>query len=427
MSLLGVQQAANVFAPRKFGDSLYAARQAATSELSDVAWAAFQVGDQVQRELVDFAWGVLTLEALTPDSLRRIARDVLWQSSETASVLAPIQPIQLAWRQLRNNYEVYNLVKNARSMLRIPAGGDLDLRVLIDNAYALGEYPDLWAIEGLGHDYADHRWDGKAFLSGLLTDDRASAAPPKALTMLHAGIGLCFAQRLLPGLTPHATRQRLTDVLGMFLSLCADNSRAGYTGAAYESLGLVTRTWHPEMVPAIDSWLAENAPDILGYFWHGAGRALYFLPIYFVPGGLSPWHTVDREAPHEIGRFNMRAGLAWATTLVNMRHPAILEELLHRHGSLLAENDAFANGVASSLVMAWDITPGDRFIEGFLEYRPNDHHHRFRELWDGLAGRPARQALAEYHPILQRTGHLEEVFHYQPLDALTAQMGGIGE
>ena len=421
MSLLGADQAIHAFAPGRVQRSLYPVRQKAALELDDVLWAAYQAGDQLQRGIVDLAWKFATLQAFQPDTLRRITSDIVWQSAETARSLVPGTPLQLAWRQLRNNYEVYNLVKQVRALLQIPAGPDLDLGALVEKAYALGEYPDLWAVEGLGHDYADRHWDSDVPLRGLLTGDRAAALPAKSLTMMHAGIGLCFAQRLMPTLSPYSPESRIADTLRTFIGLCRENSRPGYTGAALESLGLVTRTWHADLVPVVDRCLCAIDPDAASYFWHGAGRALYFLPIYFVPGGPSPWLAVNREAPHEIGRRNQAAGLAWATTLVNMRQPQIVQELLHRHGAEFAADDSFANGVASSMVMGWDITPGDMYIQQFARFRSAARD------WERLVGQPSRNAVERYHPALQSRGRLEEVFHYCPLDELVAQLeGGAG-
>lgn len=418
MTLLAAERAIQGASPRRAEQSLYAVRQTAVLELNDVLWAAYQVGDQLQREFIDWVFRSLKLEAFKPESVRRLTMDVAWQSAETVRALTPGSGLELSWLQLKNNYEVYNLVKQVRSLLRIPDQPDLDLAPLVERAYALGEYADLWAVEGLGHDYADHAWSANRPLRDLLTGKRASELPDKSLTMMHAGMGLCFAQRLMPRLTPYSPASQIDDTLRTFIRLSRENSRPGYTGAAYESLGLVTRTWHPEMVRPVDECLCALVPEIVPFFWHGAGRALYFLPVYFVPGGPSPWLVADREAPHDTGRRNQRAGLAWATTLVNLRQPRIMEQLIHRHGCNLASDDAFANGVASSLVMAWDTTPGDSYIEKFAEYRSGERG------WDQLVGQPCRRAIDRYHPVLQKRGRLEEVFHYGALDDLADRLEG---
>jgi hypothetical protein len=419
MSMLGAQEVAMLLTPRKAQESLYFARQAILRQFDDLVWAAFQVGDQVQRQTVDWAWDALTLRAFTPSALARQGSDLAWQATETARVLGSSP--KLAWQQLRNNYEVFNLVKHVRDLLHVPQGPDFPLERLIGRAYELGEYPDLWAIEGLGHDYADRFWGPAENIRNLLTNEIASALPENSLTMMHAGIGLSFAQHLLQTVTPFSPECEIRRMLETFITLCRQNSRRGYIGAAYESLGLVTRTWNAEMVPSVDRLLVEMAPDVAGYFWHGVGRALYFLPIYFVPGLLSPWRSLDRDAPSELARLNMRAGLAWATTLVNLRQPAIIEDLVARHGSLLEQNGGFANGVASAVIVAWDITPGDTYVRALAEYQPSPSLAR---QWDVLVRRPCLLALERYYDVLRRCGHLGEVFHYQDFNFLMQRLEG---
>ena len=419
MYVFGAQETLKLLRPQEAQRELYFVRQGMTREFGDLVWAAFQVGDQMQQQAVDWTWQVLTLQAFRPESLARLSSDLAWQVTETARVLTPGDNARLAWQQLRNNYEVFNLVKHVRNLLHIPEGPDLPLEHLVNNAYALGEYPDLWAVEGLGHDYTDRSWNPPNIVRNLLTDDKASVLPEKSLTMMHAGMGLSFAQHLLQTVSPFSLEHEIRGMLETFTTLCRENSRKGYVGAAYESLGLVARTWNAEMVRALDRLLLQIDPEVAACFWHGVGRALYFLPVYFVPGLLSPWHTLDRDAPSDLARLNMRAGLAWATTLVNMRQPAIMEDLVARHGRLLEQNDAFANGVASSVIMAWDITPGDSYIRRFAEHEPAPY---LADVWDRLVRRPCRLALECYHDILRRAHAVGEVFRYQDLDYLVARL-----
>src|ERR1051325_6969502 len=232
--------------------------------------------------------------------------------------------------------------------------------------------------------------------------------------MMHAGMGLAFAQQLMNSLTPYSPSEEVRGVLREFITLVQENSRQGYDGAAYESLGLVTRFWHSQMVRMIDEHLRQIAPHLLGYYWHGVGRALYFLPLYFVPGLLSPWLAIEREAPHEIAYLNMTAGLSWATTIVNVRQPEIMENFLRMQGERVARDPAFTNGLMSTLIMGIDITPGDAYIVQFLEYRPDASDGRVAELWEQLVRSPGRDAVYHIHPLLQRHERLGEVFHYHP-------------
>src|SRR5205823_2283559 len=122
--------------------------------------------------------------------------------------------------ELRNNYQVFNLVKNVSSLLHIPDDGrDFDLARLVEGAYALGAYPDLWAVEGLGHDYAMTFWRRGGPVRGILSDVGPDRLPAKSLTMMHAGLGLAFAEQLLSAITPYSPPDEIRRVLSQFVTL----------------------------------------------------------------------------------------------------------------------------------------------------------------------------------------------------------------
>lgn len=393
-SLFGIEQAALLLGggdrdgSREVNANLYRATQALQEELGDLLWATYQVGDAFQRAAIDSL-----CDAIDP---RR------WE---------------LAASQLGNNLEVFGLVKGVRNVLRIPDREVFALADLIEEAYALGDFPDLWAIEGLGHDYADRFWNRGAPIAGILQNEQARAIPRSSLTMLHAGIGLSFAKHLLADASPYDAADRLHELAGTFLSLVHANSWRGYDGAALESLGLVARTWHPRIVRPLDAVLRDIDPDAREFFWHGVGRALYFHPLYIVPELLSPWRAADREPPDVTARANMKAGLAWATVLVNIRQRAILERLLRTHGDRLTADDAFANGVASALVMARDMTPHDQYVAGLCDGGPaSSADATSADRWEALIAGPCRAA-SRVQPVLADSDRLGEVFRYHPYPA----------
>ena len=432
MSLFGVQQIANLLKPddacdptRRVNAAFYSDVQATQNQFGDLIFGGFQIGDDLQRRLIDGAVDALTLRAFSPGYISRMTFDILEQSKDSLRVFTSAKNARLAWEELKNNYEVFNLVKNVNSLLHIPAEGkDFDLGKLIEEAYALGQYPDLWAVEGLGHDYAMTffpLWGKGQPVQGILTEERAKFLPDKSLTMMHAGLGLAFAQQLMDRITPYGAVSDIRSVLQQFVTLVKDNSRKGYEGAAYESLGLVTRFWHSQMVNLVDQHMCEVEPEAVSYFWHGVGRAHYFLPIYFVPGLLSPWLAIEREAPHELALLNMIAGLSWAMTIVNVRQPGIMENFLKYQGEQVARSPAFSNGVMSSLIMGIDITPRDVYIANFLQYQPEPSDQRVVELWNKLVGRPANDAVRRVYPALKQHRRLGEVFRYQNLSELVEQ------
>src|SRR5207302_2748139 len=131
-------------------------------------------------------------------------------------------------------------VRDVTSLLHLPAEGTyVPLTELVARAYALDPFPALWAVEGAGHYYGDSFWGKGEDPRDLLTDARAAAVPDASMTMLHAGIGLSFAQNLLADVSPRAPAEQVREVVRRFLALCRQNARPGYVGAALESLGLV--------------------------------------------------------------------------------------------------------------------------------------------------------------------------------------------
>jgi len=253
MSLFGMQQFANLFTPgaerdalRRVQDSLYASEEAMQQQLGDLMFAFFQVGDEVQGDFLDLAFDTLSLRAFSTEYVRHLTGGLAQQSAETLRTLTPGNDLRLAWQQLQNNFEVYNLVKQVAGKLGIPPSGIFDLPEMIERSYALGQYPDLWAIEGLGHDYVAMFWNRKP-LNGILLPENTPNVPDSAMTMLHAGMGLFFAQTLLPKISPYVPAGEIRQTLEQFVSLVRANSRPGYEGAALESLGLVTppgtRVW----------------------------------------------------------------------------------------------------------------------------------------------------------------------------------------
>jgi hypothetical protein len=398
--------------------ALYAATDALVRELGSVMSAAFRAGEDAQRAFLDIAFDAA--EGSVAPLLARVS-ECAGQAQETAAVFSTADALDLAWQQGRNNFEVYSLVRNVQARLGVDWTREVDLGEAVRHANALGAYPDLWAIEGLGHDYTIARLD-QGVSVGILRDGAAAALPASSLTMMHAGLGLALAERAVPRVNPCSTTFEVRDAIAQFVTACDANARDGYAGAAYESLGLYTRTWYAHVVDRVDAVLPHIRPGLADYFWHGAGRALYFLPAYIVPGLLSPWRAADREAPHELARANLYAGLAWATTLVNMRQPRIMLQLLRVRADRLSHTGAFAAGVAAAIVVAIDTTPGHTDVMRFAAYDPMDADERTRDAWGTLVRRPAVAALERYHPVLAAHRQLDRVFRYEDLEALMGQL-----
>lgn len=361
-------------------------------------------------------------ERLTPAAWAPLARDLARPVNPLRALrfFLPGPGLGAAWQEELDRLEVYLLVSQVGLLLGICADDDPlpPVPTLLDRAYELGPFPALWAVEGLGHEYAAVLLERGTLPDGWL---RAPDLPPPSLLMLHAGLGLAVARRVvgrLRGTDPGAAA--VDAAVAEMEDTCRRAGRPGYVGAALESLGLVTRTFYPWLVAAVGEAARRRADDgdgeLEGYYWHGVGRALYFLPLRFLPCGEATWRAFleAAETPPGVARPNAVAGVAWALTLVNQRHPAVLDDLLRRHGDELAALEGFTNGVASSLVMRRATTPDAPFNDLLCRRRPARPAPR----WDELVRRPACLALEVLFPRLDRENRLDEVFRYHPLDEL---------
>ena len=341
------------------------------------------------------------------------------------SVFIPGRSSKVALREAKNKAWIMSLVNDVESALP-PKGTYKPLGELVDKCYAMGTFPALWAVEGLGRYYGDTFPERQLPIKDVLTDPSLSGLPNKSMTMLHAGIGLAFARRSLTGLSAGSPTVELGKALEQFIGWCKDSSRPGYVGCAYESLGLVTLILHnPALARVLDKLLAEVNPEVASYMWRGAGRALYFHPKNFIPGWKCPWRGVGmvrQIAPHEMARQNLRAGISWATTVVNMRHPEIMESVLLYQGDHHPDRDLVVNGMVSSLIMRYDTSPDDPYIQDFIDHPVNPANKLLVKLWQKDVKEPCEQAINEIYPVLKERNRLDEVFHYQSLPDLAARL-----
>jgi hypothetical protein len=438
ISMFGVQQVANLMASRSSTDRVAGAAKAfdvvadATVQHLD-GWRrqTYQVGNAVQRTLID----LLTLHAPEVDSsaLMRMAAELQSGPMFQAFVKYGLPPV--GWldsllvsrkdapavaQEFANKLYVITLVTQVHSQLGLHDGDATPLSDLVLKAGDVETFPRLWAIEGLGN-YAGDRalaaaGSGHA-ISGVLSDPSAALLPPWSLTMLHAGVGMSFAKHVLKRLDSASAADAVRAAIAEFVLLCRRSSRDGYAGAALESLGLATRTLYPNLMRLLDAQIPDVEPELHGYFWHGAGRAMYFDPMNMLPSVNAPWRAIrrlDEEAPHDLARRNVLSGLAWALTVVNMRQPTIMETFLQHHGQLAAMNDAFVDGVTSALLMRYDTTREDAQIAPFVHHVPHDGDPLLASLWEQAITAPCERALRDEYADLAGNCRLEQLFHYRP-------------
>jgi hypothetical protein len=435
ISMFGLQQVANLVAPPSSKGITGAA--AAFDAVSDATehqldgWfkQTYDVGNGVQHTLVDLM--MLRAPELDSSALMRMAAEmqsgpvfqavmkyglppVAWLDS----FLVPRRDAAAVQQEFANKLEIIQLVTQVHRKLGLDESESEPLPALVARTADMETFPRLWAVEGLGNYYADRAWTQGGGLdpTALLVDAGTATLPPWSLTMLHAGIGMSFAKKVLAGLAPASPPDAVQGAVARFVALCRHSSREGYAGAALESLGLAARTLYPNLVPLLDREIPTVHPELHGYFWHGAGRAMYFDPMNMLPSMNAPWRAIRRletEAPHDLAYRNALSGLAWALTVVNMRHPAVMEAFLRHHADLAAANDAFTNGVTSSLMMRYDTTRDDGRIASFIHHAPRGDEAAV-PAWRALITAPCEQALRVTYGDLVHGRALEELFHYRP-------------
>jgi hypothetical protein len=393
--------------------------QATGDQLDHLVAAAIRAGNglpgNLPGNLAEQLFHFFTPEALAPGSAVKKGFDLAQQAVEALEAAAPSRESRMAWRELGNKLQSFGTFRSVDSVLQVDAAAELSLGELVDRAGGLEPYSAVWTTEGLGHYWAERAWERGETPSRLLTGETVD----RALIALHAGMGLSMARRSLQALDAGSPTAQIRRQLHHFVALCRDNSMVGYTEVALEALGLIGRTLHPELVPAIDQQLASLYPEILAYFWHGVGRGSYFLPLSLVPRLSSASRAVEllrREAPHELAWTNALSGLAWPLILVNIRHPEIVESCLAQHADLLDTTDAFASGAGSAIATWFDSTGGDPHLVRFCQYRPEPATGPRARLWESQVREPCREALKYYYPALKERGLLGTMFQYYSLD-----------
>jgi enamine deaminase RidA (YjgF/YER057c/UK114 family) len=419
----GVSQTGDRSDPYQLVNAFDILTKEAYNQLGSSGQAAFYVGDGLQRAALAGLFDLLNPKTWTPANILRVSSVAANQAARISELFISPEAARLTWLELQNKVEIFFLVKNSSSLFGSPQ--DIHLLRAIEKAYSLPAFQALWAVEGLGHDYAASRWRFYGPQKRLLWEENADV-PEKSLLMLHAGLGLFLADWLLgsgtPTLIAHSPPAQFRAVIERFVSLVQDNARKGYVGPVVESLGLVTRDVHPDMVDAVGAAVHDAAPDLTGYYWHGVGRALYFSRQYFLPVLSTMWSGIGSDGQSLTDHQNVMAGLTWAVVLVNMRQPGIIEGMLRNNIRDSSLQDGFANGAASSIMVRNDTTPNDSSTAAFCHHQPRDRE--LVPLWNRLLSSPCKIALQKYYSAFRECRALEEVFQYQDLSELAGRLQG---
>ncbi len=308
------------------------------------------------------------------------------------SLLAPERG-KLARLEFRNRMEVYRLVVESHGSIESSADEGFDLAAAVEGVLGLEPRRQLWAFEGLGHAYgaaALHHSDEPAH---LLASPTGCDIPETGWPMLHAGLGLAIAEACLAGLGIDEETTAVDRSLKRFLRLCQINARPGHVRGAWDSLGFYARSQAPEWFEPISRAIeARGDRTLLGMFWHGAGRALYFLPSCAAASLVGEDLMVKlalRDAKTPYALENLQAGLGLASTLTNLAQPAVVERLLGAQGDRLLPG--FSQGVASAAVIRSALTPDWTAVEAWLSHRPAQENSL---IWEEAARLPFCQGLA---------------------------------
>ena len=368
------------------------------SSIARFSWSTVRLGIS----MVEMMSSVVTTQTFVPRGVMKTSLEMAHALADAPRRLIPGES-HLAWQELQNKLEVFSLFEHVDLTLRLPPSGNLTLAELMARASTLGPYRSVWAIEGIGHYYAECRRSGKQQQS-ILQSDRDGSWPTERLAALHAGMGLSFASEVFETTPSHESSANLKNRLQEFLSLCRDNSHEGYLDASCEALGLVTRNLYPHLLLSIDAELTELDDRLVGYFWHGVGRAMYFAPSNFLPTNCAPWQAVEialSEPPHELGRCNALAGVIWSLALVNLRHPKLLELFLKYHPQI-AETAVFDDSLRAALLIWRDSSPHDTLIDALGSHHPSNPD--LIDLWTRVTRACAGASESEYLALKDKNG-----------------------
>ncbi len=326
--------------------------------------------------------------------------------------------------------------------------GDRNLPSLVAETYRRDPKHAAFLLERLCYDFVKGlRRSGRAAPGGrganseeiprhLLDGQRAAAGalPEQSLILLHAGLGMALSEILLLPLPRDSPAPALAAALDSFFAQVEANARPELAAVAFEALGLMVRRFIPRLHTPVEACLRARDERLAAYYWHGAGRAIYFLPGLFhpFPGTARRGFEICRREPAEPRhRLDALAGFCFASTMINLRHPELVARLLPHLGA--GEIEALASGVAGALLTRHHTSPDQPEVREFL--RPLAADLGGREAWPGagredgpaadLAGlwenavrRPCLAALDRSYPLLRARGELACLARHCPLGSL---------
>jgi hypothetical protein len=341
--------------------------------------------------------------------------EMLQQSARLMSIFMPARGVFGDWPELDNKIEAFRLFQSADRELRLPVDR-LPLDEVTQRALAGDAFRAIWMLEGVGYIKATA---SSLSVKGLLTEGPGANLPDRAMIPLHAGMGTAFGEKLFGGLDSRPSRAQVRDTVQRFVDVCRANCRPGWEDACIESAGLAVRLLYPSLLAPMSAEMEIISPALRPLYWHGVGRSLYFQPMNFLPiagAHRRMLNSAAQETSSPEDRRNVLAGLTWAVTLVNLPQPAVIRSLASVC-SELKMRDEFINGLISALLAWRHMAPVDlRYINDYT--RPLATHDRQAVLWNQWIETPAREALANVFPGLERRNNIPSLYTFRTSEEL---------
>jgi hypothetical protein len=341
--------------------------------------------------------------------------EMMQQSARLMSIFMPGRGLFWDWPELDNKIEAFRLFQSADRELRLPVDRT-PLDEVVERTLHGDAFRAIWMLEGVGYIKGTA---SSLSVKGLLTEEPGSRLPDRAMIPLHAGMGTAFGEKLFGGLGSHPSQTQVRDTVHRFLEICRTNCRPGWEDACIESGGLVVRLLYPSLVAPVSAQMGIISPPLRSLFWHGVGRSLYFQPMNFLPvagAHRRMLNSAAQETSRPADRRNVLAGLIWAVTLVNLPQPPVVRSLASVC-SELKMRDEFINGLISALLAWRHMAPDDlRYANNYT--RPLAGHDVQAVLWNQWIDTPAREALANVFPGLERRNNIPSLYSFRTSEEL---------
>jgi hypothetical protein len=348
-----------------------------------------------------------------------------WPAGVPLTLTALGRELGAGCRELGAKVVAYYLVR-IRAQRRA-ARGNRDLVDLVVETCRRDPRHMVFLLERLCYDFVKGRW-ASGEPRHLFDGPEAARLPEQSLILLHAGLGMALADLLVRPLRPGDPAAVCDAVLDRFSRLLEANARPEFAAVAFESLGLMVRRFLPHLHVLVEGRLRARDPRVAAWYWHGAGRAIYFLPGFFHPFPGTARQGIElcrREPPAASYRLDALSGFSFAATMINLRHPELVARLLSHLDP--HEIEAVASGVAGGLLTRRHTSPDDPAVEAFL--RPlaapagaagvdGTASARLVELWDREVRGPCAEALESAYPLLRARGELATLASHSPVGKL---------